>query len=128
MRFATSLLQVGDVIYIEANSGAVKRVGRCDAHATEYDLEAEEYVPLPKVRLSQELCASLPHGLCKVPWCDPRHERPRRRVKILVSSNGMSHAMPEEQHISHSLCIMHAKLLVAHPLSLLASWKGDTHT
>jgi RuvB-like protein 1 (pontin 52) len=39
---------VGDVIYIEANSGAVKRVGRCDAYATEHDLEAEEYVPLPK--------------------------------------------------------------------------------
>jgi len=41
-------VSVGDVIYIEANSGAVKRVGRCDAYATEYDLEAEEYVPLPK--------------------------------------------------------------------------------
>eukprot|EP00891_Asterochloris_glomerata_P000326 jgi/Astpho2/326/fgenesh1_pm.00010_%23_28_t len=39
---------VGDVIYIEANSGAVKRVGRCDAYATEFDLEAEEYVPLPR--------------------------------------------------------------------------------
>jgi len=39
---------VGDVIYIEANSGAVKRVGRSDAFATDYDLEAEEYVPLPK--------------------------------------------------------------------------------
>jgi len=39
---------VGDVIYIEAASGAVKRVGRCDAYATEFDLEAEEYVPLPK--------------------------------------------------------------------------------
>jgi len=41
-------VQVGDVIYIEANSGAVKRVGRCDLYASEYDLEAEEYVPLPK--------------------------------------------------------------------------------
>jgi len=41
-------IQVGDVIYIEANSGAVKRVGRSDAFATEHDLEAEEYVPLPK--------------------------------------------------------------------------------
>jgi RuvB-like protein 1 (pontin 52) len=41
-------VQVGDVIYIEASSGNVKRVGRCDAYATEYDLEAEEYVPLPK--------------------------------------------------------------------------------
>merc|ERR1711907_189007 len=39
---------VGDVIYIEANNGGVKRVGRSDAYATEFDLEAEEYVPLPK--------------------------------------------------------------------------------
>eukprot|EP00798_Chlamydomonas_sp_ICE-L_P024335 gene24335-9951_t len=38
----------GDVIYIEASSGSVKRVGRCDAYSTEFDLEAEEYVPLPK--------------------------------------------------------------------------------
>ena len=59
-------VQVGDVIYIEANSGSVKRVGRCDTYSSEYDLEArpvarvprfrrliispqaEEYVPLPK--------------------------------------------------------------------------------
>ncbi|CAG8680245.1 16740_t:CDS:2, partial [Acaulospora colombiana] len=32
----------------KANTGAVKRVGRSDAYATEFDLEAEEYVPLPK--------------------------------------------------------------------------------
>ena len=38
----------GDIIYIEANSGAVKRVGRSDVFASEFDLEAEEYVPLPK--------------------------------------------------------------------------------
>jgi RuvB-like protein 1 (pontin 52) len=41
-------VEVGDVIYIEANSGAVKRQGRSDTFATEYDLEAEEYVPIPK--------------------------------------------------------------------------------
>jgi RuvB-like protein 1 (pontin 52) len=41
-------VEVGDVIYIEANSGAVKRMGRSDSFATEFDLEAEEYVPLPK--------------------------------------------------------------------------------
>lgn len=41
-------VQVGDVIYIESNSGSVKRQGRSDSYATEYDLEAEEYVPLPK--------------------------------------------------------------------------------
>ncbi|SPO05687.1 RuvB-like helicase 1 [Cephalotrichum gorgonifer] len=39
---------VGDVIYIEANTGACKRVGRSDAYATEFDIEAEEYVPIPK--------------------------------------------------------------------------------
>merc|ERR1711970_401487 len=41
-------ISVGDVIYIEANSGAVSRQGRSDSFATEFDLEAEEYVPLPK--------------------------------------------------------------------------------
>ncbi|VDM97738.1 unnamed protein product [Thelazia callipaeda] len=41
-------IDVGDVIYIEANSGAVKRLGRCDVYATEFDLEADEFVPLPK--------------------------------------------------------------------------------
>jgi RuvB-like protein 1 (pontin 52) len=41
-------VNVGDVIYIEANSGAVKRVGRSDCYASEFDLEADEYVPVPK--------------------------------------------------------------------------------
>merc|ERR1711907_459580 len=41
-------ISAGDIIYIEAHGGAVKRVGRSDAYATEFDLEAEEYVPLPK--------------------------------------------------------------------------------
>ncbi|OCL07670.1 TIP49-domain-containing protein, partial [Glonium stellatum] len=41
-------VRLGDVIYIEATTGAVKRVGRSDAYATEFDLEAEEYVPIPK--------------------------------------------------------------------------------
>jgi len=41
-------VQIGDVIYVEANSGAVKRVGRSDTFASEFDLEAEEYVPIPK--------------------------------------------------------------------------------
>jgi len=39
---------VGDVIYIEAQTGAVKRVGRSDAYASSFDLESETYVPLPK--------------------------------------------------------------------------------
>ena len=32
-------VEVGDVIYIEAYSGAVKRQGRSDTFATEFDLE-----------------------------------------------------------------------------------------
>jgi RuvB-like protein 1 (pontin 52) len=41
-------VNLGDVIYIEASSGNVKRVGRSDAYASEHDLEADEYVPIPK--------------------------------------------------------------------------------
>lgn len=57
---------VGDVIYIEANSGAVKRVGRSDAFNTEYDLEAEEYVPLPKgeVHKKKEIVQVSHHDIC----------------------------------------------------------------
>lgn len=57
---------VGDVIYVEANSGAVKRVGRCDAYATEFDLEAEEYVPLPKgdVHKKKEIVQVRTKGIC----------------------------------------------------------------
>lgn len=47
-------MKLGDVIYLEANSGSVKRVGRCDAYASEFDLEAEEYVPLPKGDVHKE--------------------------------------------------------------------------
>jgi RuvB-like protein 1 len=37
-------VEVGDVIYIEANSGAVKRQGRSDTFATEYDLEVNTHI------------------------------------------------------------------------------------
>lgn len=71
--------QVGDVIYIEANSGAVKRVGRCDAYATEFDLEAEEYVPLPKVGARWQHCVAQSRvgpGVSAVnTFCIVRHSR-----------------------------------------------------
>jgi len=41
-------VSIGDVIYIEAGSGAVKRVGRSDVYANEFDLDADEFVPTPK--------------------------------------------------------------------------------
>ncbi len=85
-------VQVGDVIYIEANSGAVKvpgdssngvnllippllslppphfspqRQGRSDAFATEYDLEADEYIPLPKGEVGVFLKKLLPLSFSK---------------------------------------------------------------
>ena len=39
---------LGDVVFVDANGGRVKRVGRSDAYAAEFDLEADEFVPLPK--------------------------------------------------------------------------------
>ncbi|XP_053992830.1 uncharacterized protein LOC128883953 isoform X2 [Hylaeus volcanicus] len=39
---------VGDVVLIHSDSACVKRIGRCDHYASEFDLEVEEYVPLPK--------------------------------------------------------------------------------
>lgn len=42
------------MIYIEANNGAVKRVGRSDTYSTEYDLEADEFVPIPKGDVHKE--------------------------------------------------------------------------
>ena len=32
--------EIGDVIYIEASTGNVKRIGRCDAYAHDFDLDA----------------------------------------------------------------------------------------
>lgn len=55
-QLACTQVVVGDVIYIEASSGAVKRVGRCDLYATEFDLE---------VRMSSipQLCTIFTHKL-----------------------------------------------------------------
>ena len=50
-------------------AGAVKRVGRCDAYATEFDLEAEEYVPLPKVSLVRFASYSPLLGICRALLC-----------------------------------------------------------
>ena len=52
---------IGDVIYIESNSGVLKKLGRCDTFAAEHDLEAEEYVPLPKgdIRKKKEVVQRL---------------------------------------------------------------------
>ena len=38
----------GDIIYIDAMSGSINRIGKCDDYSNEYDLESETYVPIPK--------------------------------------------------------------------------------
>lgn len=37
-------ITVGDIIYIEANTGNVKRVGWSDQYAAQFDLETDNYV------------------------------------------------------------------------------------
>ncbi|CAK9294514.1 unnamed protein product [Gordionus sp. m RMFG-2023] len=46
--FQKERILTGDVIYMESNSGIVKRTGRSDAFASEFDMESEQYVPIPK--------------------------------------------------------------------------------
>ena len=46
-------INIGDVIYIDANSGNVKRVGRSDHYSSENDLEADTYVSVPKGDVSK---------------------------------------------------------------------------
>lgn len=36
------------MIYIEASTGNVKRVGRSDEFANQFDLDADEFVPIPR--------------------------------------------------------------------------------
>lgn len=52
--FKKARVSVGDVVYLEAGSGIVKRLGRSESFKSEFDLEAEEYVPLPKGEVSKK--------------------------------------------------------------------------
>ena len=39
---------MGDVIYIESNSGLVRRLGRADKYVTDAKLENDQFVPIPQ--------------------------------------------------------------------------------
>jgi len=91
-------VQVGDVIYIEANSGSVKRVGRSDAFAAEFDLEAEEYVPLPKgfVHKKKEVVQDVTlHDL------DAANAKPRGGTDVLSMMSQM--VKPKKTEITEKL-------------------------
>lgn len=41
-------ISVGDIVYIESNSGIIKRLGRSEAYIQDIDIESERYVSIPK--------------------------------------------------------------------------------
>lgn len=41
-------ITVGDIIYIEPEENIIKKIGRSDSYASEFDIESDKYVPLPK--------------------------------------------------------------------------------
>jgi RuvB-like protein 1 (pontin 52) len=87
---AKEQVTVGDVIYIESNSGAVKRVGRSDSFATEFDLEAEEYVPLPKgdVHKKRQVVQDVTLHDLDVANAQPTNGSHRKDVMALMASLG----------------------------------------
>ncbi|PSN38444.1 RuvB-like 1 [Blattella germanica] len=80
-------VETGDVIYIEANSGAVKRQGRSDTFATEFDLEAEEYVPLPKgdVHKKKEVIQDVTLHDLDVANARPQGDKLRKEINKVVN-------------------------------------------
>lgn len=39
---------IGDVIYIEPAQGVIRKIGRSDSYASEFDIGSDKYVPLPR--------------------------------------------------------------------------------
>ncbi|KAF8189645.1 RuvB-like helicase 1 [Pholiota molesta] len=125
---------VGDVVYIEANTGAVKRVGRSDAYAASYDLESETYVPLPKgdVHKRKELVQ------------DPGEKRPHRSDRQTETGGqqnreryvdqGVAEVVPgvvfiDEVHMLDIECFTYLNALLESPMAptvILATNRGNS--
>ncbi|KAH9982032.1 RuvB-like helicase 1 [Lactifluus volemus] len=133
---------VGDVIYIEANTGAVKRVGRSDAYASSYDLESETYVPLPKgdvhkrKELVQDDIMSVMGSLVKSGRTEVT-EKLRREVNKVVQSyvdQGVAEVVPgvvfiDEVHMLDIECFTYLNALLESPMAptvILATNRGNT--
>jgi len=110
-------VSVGDVIYIEANSGEVKRVGRSDAYATEHDLEAEEYVPVPKgdVHKRKDIVQDITlHDL------DVANARPQVWCSLSLSLESLSSICRTNTHTHNThVCVLCACVEVGRFLFLL---------
>ncbi len=62
----------------------MKRVGRCDSYATEFDLEVEEYVPLPKGDVHKKK-AIVQVGAAPLPACSVSVRLRRRSCRLRAS-------------------------------------------
>uniref|UniRef100_A0AAZ3Q6T5 RuvB-like helicase n=1 Tax=Oncorhynchus tshawytscha TaxID=74940 RepID=A0AAZ3Q6T5_ONCTS len=114
-------VEAGDVIYIEANSGAVKRQGRCDTFATEFDLEAEEYVPLPKgdVHKKNEIIQDIPLHDLDIANARPQGAEINKVVNCYIDQ-GVAELVPgvlfvDEVHMLDIECFTYLKLLLPCP-------------
>ncbi|KAK0741880.1 TIP49 C-terminus-domain-containing protein [Apiosordaria backusii] len=133
---------VGDVIYIETNTGACKRVGRSDAYATEFDLEAEEYVPIPKgevhkkKEIVQDDIMSMMGQLMK-PKMTEITDKLRGEINKVVSkyiNQGVAELVPgvlfiDEAHMLDVECFTYLNKALESPISpivVLASNRGVT--
>jgi TIP49 P-loop domain len=83
-------------------AGAVKRVGRCDAYATEFDLEAEEYVPLPKGDVHKKKAIVQVPSHTAVTRCRPLHP-------VLCGLSGCMRAVTRRAHQQGLLTQLHAR-------------------
>ncbi|KAI5181811.1 RuvB-like protein 1 [Nematocida sp. AWRm80] len=41
-------IAVGDVVYIEADDEIIKKIGRSESYASEFDIESDKYIPMPR--------------------------------------------------------------------------------
>lgn len=49
-------INIGDFIFIDPGAGLIKRLGRGEGHASEFDLECDRYIQLPKCAVNVERC------------------------------------------------------------------------
>ncbi|KRX79752.1 RuvB-like 1 [Trichinella sp. T6] len=133
--FLQQRIEVGDVIYIETNSGAVKRVGRCDVYATETDLEAEEFVPLPKgeIRKQKEFVQDV--TLHDLDTANAKPKNLRKEVNASVNryiEQGIAELVPgvlfiDEAHMLDMECFTYLHRVIESsfsPIVILATNRG----
>ena len=100
---------MGDVIYVEAATGQVRRVGRSEEFAGQFDLEADKYVPVPKgdVHKKKEVVQVIEPVNTKPSWRTMFLFRKRYYKVYRKECGGRSHAKSSCQSLATvpDLCI-----------------------